>query len=164
MRPSNGNEPDRAMTRVAINDRTYPQLGVVRQITPHLGAELVVSYPQDHDLRLRGQKIGTFKLSPVTLLVNYGFLPDSAINPYVGVGVNYSHFSSFNLPDTVHMDKHSTGLTVHVGVDYRVTRHWSVSAGWRRVKLGNDIEAGGTKLTHLSIDPDLLSVGVGYRF
>lgn len=164
MRPSNVNNPDRAMTRFAINDRTYPQLGVVRQLTPHLGTELVISYPQDHDMRLRGQKIGTFRLTPITFLVHYGFLPDSIINPYVGVGVNYSHFSSFNLPDSVHMSKHSTGLTTHLGVDYRLSRQLSVSVGWRRVKLDTDIEVAGNNLAHLRIDPDLFSVGMGYRF
>lgn len=164
MRPSNANHPDVALKRIEINDRTYAEMGIARALTTHLTTELLFTYPQQHDMRLRGQKIGKFKLTPLNVVMQYGFRPNATINPYVGVGVNYSRFSSVSLPDTMRMDHHSVGLALQVGADYRLSRQLSVNAGWRRVKIHTDIEAGGTRFTHLKIDPDLLSVGVAYRF
>ena len=78
-----------ASDRISVSSKTIPELDVSYFFTKNIAAELVLTYPQKHDVSLDGAKIGTVKHLPPTLLVQYHFLPDASFRPYVGAGVNY---------------------------------------------------------------------------
>ena len=82
---------------VSINDKWIPEVDVSYFFTPNLAAELVLTYPQKHDVRLNGAKIGTLKHLPPTLTAQYHFTNLGAFKPYVGAGINYTRFSSVNI-------------------------------------------------------------------
>ena len=81
---------------LSVNNKTMPEVDVSYFFTPNIAAELILTYPQKHDLRSNGNKIGTLKHLPPTLLAQYHFTQFGKFKPYVGAGVNYTRFSIVN--------------------------------------------------------------------
>ena len=67
-----------ASDRIGVSNKTIPEVDISYFVTPNISAELVLTYPQKHDVTLDGQKIGTFKHLPPTLLAQYHFTPTSS--------------------------------------------------------------------------------------
>ena len=82
---------------LSVNDKVIPEVDVSYFFTPNLAAELVLTYPQKHDVRAGGTKIGSLKHLPPTLTVQYHFDGMGAFKPYVGAGLNYTRFSNVDL-------------------------------------------------------------------
>jgi outer membrane protein len=53
---------------------------------------LLAALPFKHEVRLDGQMAATTMQLPPVLGVNDHFLPDAKVSPFVGVGLNYTHF------------------------------------------------------------------------
>jgi len=160
----NSNHPDFAGGPVHANSKFFPELDLSWYFTKNISAELVLTYPQKHTITLDGTNIGSIKHLPPTLLGQWHFLPGQQIDPYVGAGINYTHFSSVNLPSGVDIGRNSVGPALQVGSDFNLNRNWSLNLDVKYVWISTDVTANGTKLTTLHVDPWLLSVGVGYRF
>jgi len=154
-----------AADRLEVSSKTIPELDISYFFTPHIAAELILTYPQKHKARLDGAEIGTFKHLPPTLNLQYHFTPGATISPYVGAGVNYTRMSSVKLLDGAgDLDNDSWGLSLQAGVDFRLNEHWSINADVKKVNLRSDVYVGGAKASHLKVDPVLFGLGVGYRF
>jgi outer membrane protein len=164
MQVDNGNSPDVAGAKVEINSKTFPEIDFAYNITRNVSAELVLTYPQKHDVFLQGAKIGTVKHLPPTLLLQYQFLPGEKFNPYVGAGLNYTRFMSANLPAGITTDKSSAGFAVQAGADVEIAKNLYLNLDFKRVKIETDVKVSGAKLTTLKVDPNLISVGIGWRF
>ncbi len=167
---------------LTINKKTFPEVDISYFFTPNIAAELVLTYPQSQDVSLLGTKIGSFKHLPPVLSVQYHFLPEGTFRPYVGVGLNYTIISDVDLTVdvpisndegptratfvTVHPDleKHSIGFSYGAGFDVKVADKWFINFDVKKVKLGSDVLVEGEKITHVDIDPLLISLGAGYRF
>ena len=154
-----------AADRLEVSSKTIPELDISYFFTPHIAAELILTYPQKHKARLDGAEIGTFKHLPPTLNLQYHFTPGATISNYVGAGVNYTRMSSVKLLDGAgDLDNDSWGLSLQAGVDFRLNEHWSINADVKKVNLRSDVYVGGAKASHLKVDPVLFGLGVGYRF
>ena len=147
---------------VSVNDKWIPELDISYFFTPNLAAELILTYPQKHDVRLNGAKIGTLKHLPPTLLAQYHFTNLGAFKPYVGAGINYTRFSSVNLdvPD-VSIKKNSWGPAMQVGFGYALDKNWSINFDVKKVYIDTNVSGGIGKF---KVDPVLVGVGLGYRF
>lgn len=153
-----------ASDRITVSSKVIPEVDISYFITPNIAAELVLTYPQKHDVRLDGAKIGTFKHLPPTLTLQYHFSPASQISPYVGAGINYTNISSVDLPGGLGLDHSSTGLALQAGVDFKLDKKWSINLDVKKVQIRSDVKAGGSAVSRVKIDPVLFGVGVGYRF
>ena len=149
---------------VSINNKWIPEVDVSYFFTPNIAAELILTYPQKHDVRLGGTKIGSLKHLPPTLLAQYHFTNFGAFKPYVGAGVNYTNFSDVNLPAGVSIKKNSFGGALQVGFDYALDKNWSLNFDIKKVYLGTKVTGAGLDNAKLKVDPWLVGVGVGYRF
>lgn len=149
---------------LSINDKVIPEIDVTYFFTPNISAELVLTYPQKHDLSAGGTEIGSLKHLPPTLTAQYRFTGLGAFTPYVGAGVNYTRFSSIKLPAGVGIDKSSVGAAVQVGVDIPLTPQLSLNVDVKKVQIRTDVNAGGTDLGEFRVDPLLVGVGLGWRF
>ncbi|PPE70243.1 OmpW family protein [Caldimonas thermodepolymerans] len=149
---------------LSVNDKVIPEVDISYFFTPNIAAELILTYPQKHDVRSAGAKIGSLKHLPPTLTLQYHFTDLGAFKPYVGAGVNYTRFSSVDLPAGVSIDKDSYGLALQAGVDYELTKNVYLNFDVKKVQIRTDVKAGGTKLGTLKVDPLLVGVGVGMRF
>src|SRR5690606_39050129 len=76
-----------------LDDKTFPELDVSYFFTPNIAAELILTYPQKHDVDLNGAGIGSIKHLPPTLLLQYHFTPQNRFKPYVGAGLNYTRIT-----------------------------------------------------------------------
>ena len=154
-----------ASDRLTISDKTIPEFDVSYFFTPNLAAELVLTYPQKHDVYLDGTSIGTFKHLPPSLLLQYHFTPTAPLKPYVGAGINYTTISKVRLLNGQGSLEHdSVGLVLQAGVDYAIGKQWSLNFDIKKAQLRSDVMIGGVKASRVKVDPLMIGVGVGYRF
>ena len=155
---------------LSINDKVIPELDISYFITPNIAAELILTVPQKHDIRSGGTTIGSLKHLPPTLTVQYHFLPEATVRPYVGAGVNYTRFSSVHFDPAVQsalqpsVDKDSWGWALQAGVDFKVANNLYVNLDIKKVQIRADISSYGNKVGTFKVDPVLLGVGLGWRF
>ena len=154
-----------ASDRISVSGKTIPEVDISYFVTPNVSAELVLTYPQKHNVYLDGKDIGTFRHLPPTLLAQYHFMPDAAFSPYVGAGVNWTTFSKNKLlAGGASLEHDSIGLAVQAGADVRLDKQWSLNFDVKKVQIRSDVLIGGAKASRAKVDPVLLGVGVGYRF
>ncbi len=154
-----------ASDRLTVSSKTIPEFDVSYFFTPNLAAELVLTYPQKHDVALDGTNIGTFKHLPPTLLLQYHFVNNSPFKPYLGAGVNYTTMSKVDiLGGKGGLEHDSFGLALQAGVDYAIDKKWSLNFDVKKVQIRSDVFISGAKVSRVKVDPLMVGVGVGYRF
>jgi outer membrane protein len=135
------------------------------------GPATVGSVPYD------GQTIATAKWFSPTVLLNYKFLPESSpVRPYVGVGINYTHFydrtstaagnAASGGPTTISLSD-SIGPAGTIGVFYRLQGNWSLDGSFSMAKVKSDLEAntsGVIRKTTINFNPSTWVISVGYSF
>ncbi len=150
---------------ISIEDKLIPEFDIGYQINDHWAFELVLTIPQEHDVKLNGGEIGDFKHLPPTLMVKYMPGEWAGFTPYVGAGVNFTLIFDENLPSGLKLDTYSIGPAVQVGVDYALSDTWSLNFDVKRVMLRTDVSTGGgTELSRLDLDPWLFAIGVRRAF
>lgn len=137
-----------------------------------MGVELGIGEPVEHDFfGLAGNDLGTMDRMPVNLLLNYyplGGIQDARVQPFVGLGVNYTRYSSIDEVDPYSIDiDDSYGVIGQVGVDLTLTDNLSATgyARWADVEADIDWDTGansGSGTTKL--DPVTIGAGLTYRF
>lgn len=148
---------------LSVNNKWFPEVDVSYFFTPNFALELILTYPQKHDVEAGGTKIGTLKQLPPTLTAQYHFT-GMPVRPYVGAGINYTHFSDVDLPPGVTIDSSSWGFALQAGLDYPIGGGWLLNLDVKKVQIGTTVKAGGASLGDFDVDPWLFSIGVGYRF
>ena len=155
---------------LSVNNKMIPELDISYFFTPNFAAELILTYPQKHDVRAGGAKIGSLKHLPPTLLAQYHFTNLGAFKPYVGAGINYTRFSSVKFDPAVDaalnpsVKKNSFGPALRIGFDYALDKNWSINFDVKKVYIKTDVRSFGTKVGTFKVDPVLVGVGLGYRF
>ncbi|MFC0349528.1 OmpW/AlkL family protein [Undibacterium danionis] len=166
--PANDSDPlggTGASDRITVSKKTIPEFDVTYFFTPNIAAELILTYPQKHDVYLDGANIGTFKHLPPTLSAQYHFAPNSSINPYLGAGVNYTNISQVKLlGGKGGLESNSFGLSLQAGVDFKIDKNWSINIDVKKVQIRSDVTVSGAKVSAVKVDPVLVGLGLGYRF
>lgn len=175
---------DVAGTKATLDSDTQLGLNFAYMLTSNLGIELLAATPFSHDVGVKGMpggfaglngKLGELKHLPPTLsLVYYPLDANSAFQPYVGAGINYTWFFDTKLSSAAEdkgfsgLDmKDSWGLAAQVGMDYMLTDNIMLNAQVRYI----DIETTGTTnilgdkvKVDVDVDPFVYMVGLGYKF
>lgn len=166
--PANKSDPViglAAADQITVSSKTIPEVDISYFFTPNISAELVLTYPQKHNVYLNGTDIGTFKHLPPTLSAQYHFMPEAQVSPYLGAGVNYTNISAVHLGNgTITLDNNSFGLSLQAGVDFKLDKNWSLNLDVKKVQIRSDVKLNGAKVSNVQIDPVLIGVGLGYRF
>ncbi|MCG2576546.1 outer membrane beta-barrel protein [Dechloromonas sp. XY25] len=152
--------------KVEADNLWIPEIDLSYFFTKNLAAELVLTYPQEVDIKIAGVKQGTIKALPPSLLLQYHFTELGAFKPYVGAGVNYTFFYNTNniLGGVASVERSSWGLAGQVGFDYMFTKNIGLNVDVKYIKMDTDVYAGGSKLGNLNLSPVTAGVGVTYRF
>lgn len=147
-------------------DNAYGLTGTVSYFyTPNIAFDLLVGLPPQHDIIVAGTKAGKTKHLPPILSVQYHFLPNEKIRPYIGAGLNYTYFFNEKLDDGNKLDLSSSfGLAGQIGVDYQINRKWSIGADVRYADIRTDVKINGTKVGTVNVDPTVYSINIGYSF
>ncbi|SEI62839.1 MULTISPECIES: OmpW family protein [unclassified Achromobacter] len=171
VRPSqnNGSVLDGAV-KLDVSNNVRPSFTLAYMATRNIGIELLGAWPFQHDVSGSGGlgKIGSTKQLPPTLSLQWHILPDSMIQPYIGVGINYTHFfdtkaegalkgSDLKLGD-------SWGVAAQLGADIKINDRWFMNADIRYIDIKSKVKLDGERVGTARIDPWVATVGVGYRF
>ncbi|HUN91216.1 MAG TPA: OmpW family outer membrane protein [Burkholderiaceae bacterium] len=150
---------------IHVNKKTIPEVDFSYFFTNNIAAELILTYPQKQTVSIPSGDIGTFKHLPPTLLAQYHFLPATAVDPYVGVGINYTLISDVSLAvPGADLKRSSFGPAVQGGIDFAVDKNWVVNLDAKYIQIRTDLTDNGTTLGKVRVDPWLIGVGVGYKF
>ena len=133
-----------------------------------LGVELLAAEPFKHDIKLGGENLASTKHLPPTLTLQYYPLggTQAYVQPYVGVGVNYTRFSSEKIGiEGAELDLDSSwGAAGQIGVDLLINDNWALNASAWYIDLETDASLDGTDIGTVKIDPWVIMGGLSYRF
>lgn len=176
-------------SQVSVDSNT--QLGIrgTYMMTDSLGLGVLAATPFKHDINGGGDlpgdlNLGETKHLPPTITLQYFPMDNSsALQPYVGVGVNYTTFfeekTSENLntalgvaSSELELDD-SVGVAVELGMDYMLSEQFGLNAAIWWADINTDAEvtvydgAGNSATTdefEVEIDPMVYMVGFTYKF
>lgn len=175
---------DVAGSKATLDTDTQLGLNFAYMVTDKVGVELLAATPFSHSVGVKGMpgiysglngNLGDIKHLPPTLSVIYYPLDSkSTVQPYVGLGVNYTWFFDTNLSSEAEgkgfrgLDmKDSWGLAAQVGADFMLTDNIMLNAQLRWI----DIDTQGTTYLNgdkvkvdVDVDPLVYMVGLGYKF
>lgn len=161
-----------------VGNNMQPSISLTYMATKNIGIELLAATPFSHKIHasaadLGGDigQIGKTKHLPPTLSVQWHFLPNSDIQPYVGAGLNYTTFFDTKAQGALKglgfkklELEDSWGLAAQIGVDIRLSERWFMNADLRYIDIDSKVKLDGKKIGTAKIDPWVATVGVGYRF
>ena len=175
--------PSQAGTKIDIDSATQIGGGITMMLTDNVAVDLPLALPFKHDIVGAGAiagsgKLGEVKALPFTLLGQYRFMEaTSTLRPYVGGGLTYAKFfkerSTAALsgltggtpanPTTIKVGS-KFALSLQLGASVALDDHWFVYASLMHtfLKTRNTLSTGQT--LDAKLDPNTISLAVGYRF
>ncbi|WP_255359711.1 OmpW family protein [Halioglobus sp. HI00S01] len=166
---------------VDVDDNTQLSIIGASMVDPNWGIELLVATPFSHDIDVNevNAQAGETKHLPPTLSVQwYPRGAASGWQPYVGIGINYTHFFDEKADSDLEgivgnadldLDD-SFGLSASAGVDMPLGEHWALNAGVWYIDIDTTAtvtlkDAGDSKVRFdVDIDPWVYNVGIAYKF
>ncbi|MBI4989131.1 MAG: OmpW family protein [Rhodocyclales bacterium] len=159
---------------IHVADKTIPEVDISYFFTKNIAAELILTVPQKHGVKVTQSAIGSFKAGsfrhlPPTLTLQYHFLPDSQFRPYIGAGINYTRITSDDLAvpgvTKLHLDNDSWGGALQAGVDAKLGKSLFLNLDVKKIYIRSDVTASGLgKISHVKVDPLAVGIGLGWRF
>jgi outer membrane protein len=164
---------------VSVETAIVPELDFTYFLTNNIGAELILA-TSPHDISGEGALAGLGEIAdvmalPPTLTLQYHFLPNARMRPYVGVGVNWTIFYSDDAktslinalgPTSVNLEN-SVGVAFQAGADYQLTERFFLNADVKYIDIDTTavLNSGGVINTvDVDLDPIVAGIGVGMRF
>jgi outer membrane protein len=155
--------------RAKVKYDVMPTIGLSYFVSDNLALDLTLGTTK-HKINAKGPGVDvrvkdTWVLPP-TLTLQYHFAPTSRISPYVGAGVNYMLFYSGSDKNGFHLKvDDGFGAALQAGVDIATKGRWTANLDAKKIFFKTDAKdaAAGIK-TRVTLDPWVLSAGVGYRF
>lgn len=168
-----------AGSEVGVGNAVMPEVDFTYFVTKNVGAELILATTK-HDITGRGAvsalgKIADTWVLPPTLTLQYHFLPEGKVHPYVGAGVNYTIFYSADATESLNKALGATkvklddsfGYALQAGIDIDVTPKFFVNADIKYIDMDTTarLTSGATKRSvDVEINPIVAGIGVGFRF
>ena len=152
----------------SVDSNTQLGLTVGYHFTPNIAVELLASTKFDHTVSVNGAKAVDVSHLPPTLSLQYYFMPESKVNPFLGLGINYTwlHDEDARGPlagADVAVDN-SWGVAFQGGVVVKLTERFELIGDIRWVDIGSNVYVNGANVGKVNIDPLVYSLMLGYRF
>ena len=169
--PKDDNVNISGVGKVQVEDDTQLGLTATYMVTPQVGIEVLAATPFKHSVELDGDRIGTTKHLPPTISAQYYPMDSSsAIQPYVGAGLNMTFF--FDEAGAVKGNSlgplgDSFGLSVSAGVNYDIDDKFMANLAVWYIDIDSELEGTNQALGKdydVEIDPIVVMAGVGYKF
>lgn len=157
-----------------VSNSVVPEIDISYFFTPNFAVEAICCITP-HKITATNAiaglgEVGKVIVFPPTVLLQYHFTGLGALKPYIGLGVNYTHyFRDGNGPLFAGLRvKDSFGVAAQVGFDYMIDRNWGINFDVKKVMMRPDASVTllpATPVTaKVKIDPWIIGVGVTYRF
>ncbi|MEE2731598.1 MAG: OmpW family outer membrane protein [Pseudomonadota bacterium] len=172
---------------VGVGSNTQLGLTVMYMLNNNVGVELLAATPFSHEVtaNLGGTVVDAAEVKHLPPTVSVQYFPmssDSALQPYVGIGLNYTLFfdeevdseldavtTSLGLGDAKSLElDDSIGLSFELGCDYAISDTLVLNASVWMIDIDTTATFkydDGSKITaDVDIDPIVYMVGLGYKF
>lgn len=164
---------------IGVDNAYTLELDATYMLSNSFGLELIAA-TTNHDLyavhgALAGASAGSVKVLPPTLTLQWYIIPEGFLNFYVGVGLNWTYFYSYDLSSDLYNIgvtdvnfSNSWGIAGDIGVNLNFNEHFMINADIKYIQISTDaqIMVGADTLdtVKVDIDPWVFGLGVGYRF
>ncbi len=157
---------------VGVSSTATPEIDLSYFFTDHIAIEGIAATTR-HSISaghtaLGHVDVGSTRLLPPTLTVQYHFMPKSRFSPYVGVGMTVAFFYDTNAagPTVTKVGlSNAVGAAIQAGFDYNFTGHWFANFDVKQIFLNTEARInGGAIVAKTAIDPTIIGAGIGYRF
>jgi len=170
---------------VEVKDASTIGFGYIYRLNPTWAIEAALGVPPRHKTYGQGfitpfGEISSVKQVSPTVFANYHFQPFGAVQPFVGLGLNYTHFTGARStasgnaasggPTTISL-KDSWGLAAHTGASYAIDQQWSIVGTVAYADVKSDVTATTStntgdvvRTTRIKFNPVVYTLCVGYSF
>ena len=112
------------------------------------------------------------RMTPITGIIQFHFIPKGFVDPYVGGGVSYVLFDNVSGPGSIGVNKidfkHDVGFAANAGVQFALGHNFALIADGKYVPFHASATAdyvqGGTTIAKFKINPAIFSAGAAFRF
>lgn len=170
-------------TQADIEAATQLSGGITLVVTDNVAIDIPLALPFKHDIVGAGAiagvgKIGEVKALPYTLLGQYRFMQaNDSVRPYLGAGLTYAKFfkakSTAALsgltggtpanPTTLKVDS-KFALSLQVGASVALSDAWFIDVSLVHTFLKTRTTLSTGQTLDAKLDPNAISLGVGYKF
>jgi outer membrane protein len=172
----------------SVNNLETLYFAYLRRLTTNFYVEVAAGLPPETDIvgkgpnylgsvPYNGQKLGHATWLSPSVLLNYVFFDESARwRPYVGAGINWTHFFAREVnpageavlggPTSI-SQTNSFGPAGSLGMSYRPKEHWQVIASVNYARVKSDLTlntAGIVRHTTADFRPGAIVFAFGYSF
>ncbi|NWG45922.1 MAG: OmpW family protein [Alphaproteobacteria bacterium] len=159
---------------VSIDTSVVPEFDLSYFITDHISVEVIAAITP-HEITAKNNPVGTIDLGgvwllPPTVTLQYHMNPHGVYDPYVGAGINYTHFFGANEPAGFDIEyDDSVGFALQAGIDIRVKENTYLNLDVKKVFINTEATIRNPLTVtpikaDVDIDPWIIGVGVGIRF
>lgn len=162
-----------------ITNAYAPEIDFTYMMTDHIGVELIAATTK-HCIDGGGALAAVGRLActwvlPPTLTLQYHFLPEGKVHPYVGAGVNWTMFYNEKASSQLNAAigatdvdlSNSWGYALQAGIDFDINDKMFINLDVKYVDMDSTarLATGAARNTlRANIDPLIVGVGVGWRF
>ncbi len=150
-------------------------IDITRFLSENWALELMAATTRNgvtaEDTALGDVDLGSIKLLPPTLTLQYHTKLTDTVKPYVGAGVSHTWFYDDDLPGgaVTGIDYDDTwGIVLQAGIDVDINTDWVFNLDVKKVLLETDVHLDNTLGpaidADVNIDHWIFGVGIGYRF
>lgn len=160
---------------VTASTDQVPEVDFTRFFTPNIAAELILATTQ-HNIALKGSalnetsSLGSVRLLPPTLTLQYHANPTGTFRPYAGAGLNYTFFYGAKTPaatnTTITSMKYQDhlGYALQLGFDYMIDKRIGINFDVKKIFLKTNVQVNNAYTAQVRLDPWLIGAGISYRF
>jgi outer membrane protein len=146
-----------------IDTRTTVEAGATYFFTREIAGEFGITQAK-HDVTSNGANIGTIKITPVNLAMQYHWNMGAPFTPYVGGGINYTKINGVDIGGPT-LDNSSTNGLLQLGANYDLNKQFRLNGDIKKVWLKSDVFApGGSKVGNVDVNPWFFSLGAAMKF
>ena len=156
-----------------ISDQGTGELDFSYFYNSNIAAELILATTR-HSVQATNTALGTVDLGkvsvlPPTLTAQYHVHLTDAIKPYIGAGINYTHFYNVNhgpVATSISYED-SFGPALQIGTDIALNDQWSINVDVKKIWIESDVVVytqNAQLTTTAKVNPWVFGAGVGYRF
>lgn len=150
---------------VKVDTNLTPETDFTYFFTPNISVEAIAAVTKHNLKHSSGTDAGSAWLLPPTVTVQYHFTEWESIIPYVGAGVNYTHFFDVKggALGSVKYDD-SVAPALQLGADIPLGDRWYVNMDVKKLFMNTTATFSSGVRADVDLDPWIVGIGVGYQF
>lgn len=154
--------------QVEVGSNVRPTFNLGYWLADNWQIDVLASLPFKHKVDLNGNHLADITHLPPTVTLQYHFAPEGKVDPFVGLGLNYTLVYNESTRGALDASRlsldNSLGLSAQLGLAFRVNDRWSIGADVRWFDIDSDARLDGADIGTVNVDPIAAGVFASYRF